>query len=136
MLSEITFCYNQRVLNDNKGQYLTGKISDYTKNEGWFFGHFADNELLKSDLVEVAWQKISGKQAVPEDKHFHTSSVEINIVINGEVSLTINGKDFTFHKEDFWIIWPETIVENVRAGENTELMVIRSPSINDKQIIK
>lgn len=131
-----SFCYNQRVLNDNKGQYLTGTIIDYVKREGWFFGHFADNKLLKSDLVEVAWQKISDKQPTPEDKHLHTSSVEINIVLNGEVSLTINGKDFTFHKEDFWIIWPETLVENVRAGENTELMVIRAPSINDKQIVK
>ncbi len=111
-------------------------MSEYAKRKGWFFGHFADNDLLKSNLAEVSWQKISGKQAVPEDKHFHTSSVEINIVINGEVSLTIDGKDLTFHKEDFWVIWPETIVEKVRASDNTELIVIRAPSVNDKMIIE
>ena len=88
------------MLDRNKGKYIVGKISDYAKREGWFFGHFADNELSKSNVGEVAWQKISGKQAVPEDKHLHTSSVEINIVINGEVSLTFNGKDFTFHKTE------------------------------------
>ena len=61
-----------------------------SKKSGWFFGHFTDKDLLKSDLVEVSWQKISNKKAVPEDKQLHTSSVEINIVISGEVSLTIN----------------------------------------------
>jgi quercetin dioxygenase-like cupin family protein len=124
------------MLDKNKGKYITGRIDDYAKRKGWFFGHFADKDLLKSDLVEVSWQKISGKQADPLDKHFHSSSVEINIVISGEVSLMINGKDFTFHKEDFWVIWPETVVENVRALENTELIVLRAPSINDKKIIK
>ena len=83
---------------NNKGKFITGKIDDYAKRRGWFFGNFADNELLKSDMVEVAWQKISNKKSSPEDKHFHTSSVEINIVISGEASLTINGQDFTFHK--------------------------------------
>lgn len=123
------------MLDKNKGKYITGKINEYAKRKGWFFGKFADNKLLQSDLVEVAWQKISDKQPVPKNKHLHTSSVEINIVINGEVSLTINGKDFTFHKEDFWIIWPDTVVENVRAGE-AEIIVLRAPSINDKKIVE
>lgn len=117
----------------NKGKYIVGRISDYAKRKGWFFGQFSDNELLKSDLVEAAWQKISNKASSPDDKHFHTSSVEINIVVSGEVSLTINGKNITFHKGDFLVVWPETIVENVKAGNDTELIVIRSPSINDKK---
>ena len=45
-------------------------------------------------------------------------------------------KDFTFQKGDFWVIWPDTIVQNVRAGENTELIVLRAPSVNDKKIIE
>lgn len=119
----------------NKGKYIVGKVDDYAGHKGWFFGHFADNELLKSDLVEVSWQKISNKKAAPNDKHLHTASVEINIVVSGKVSLVISGKDYTFQKGDFWIIWPETIVENVKAGENTELIVLRAPSINDKKIL-
>lgn len=118
----------------NKGKYIVGKVDDYAGRKGWFFGHFAENKLLESDQVEVSWQKISNKKASPEDRHLHTSSVEINIVINGEVSLAINSKDFTFHKGDFWVIWPETIVDKVRSKQNTELIVIRAPSINDKKI--
>ena len=56
---------------DNKGKFITGKVKDFAKRKGWFFGNFADNELLKSDMVEVAWQKISNKKSSPEDKHFH-----------------------------------------------------------------
>lgn len=120
---------------NNKGKYFTGKIDNYTTRKGWFFGHFAENKLLKSNLIEVSWQKISNKKASSIDKHLHTASVEINILISGEISLVINGKEFTFHKGDFWVIWPETLVENVRAGENTELIVLRAPSINDKQVL-
>lgn len=120
---------------DNKKKYMVGKIDNFSKRKGWFFGHFAEDELLKSDLVEVAWQKISNKTRSPNDRHFHSQSVEINIILNGEFSLSIDGKDMTFHKGEFLIVWPETIVENVRAGENTELIVIRAPSINDKKII-
>lgn len=120
----------------NRGKYIYGKVDDYAGRKGWFFGHFAENELLNSEDVEISWQKISNKKSSPEDKHLHTSSVEINIVVSGEVSLTIEGGNLTFHKGDFWVIWPETIVENVQTGENTELIVLRAPSINDKKIIK
>lgn len=116
----------------NRNKYKVGKVSDFSKNKGWFFGNFADNELLQSDLVEVAWQNISNKTSLKEDKHIHTSSVEINIVISGEIKITIGGRHHTLHKGEFYIIWPETIVENVEASNNTELIVVRAPSINDK----
>jgi quercetin dioxygenase-like cupin family protein len=120
----------------HRGKFIVGKISDHARRKGWFFGHFAQNDLLRSTDVEVSWQKISGKIPEANDKHLHSSSVEINIVINGKVTLSINGKNFSFYKEDFWVIWPDTIVKNVQAGENTELIVIRSPSVNDKVIMK
>lgn len=121
------------MLNKNKGKFLVGKTSDYEKGKGWFFGNFADNELLKSDLVEVAFQDISRKQPSSTDKHLHTSSVEINIVISGTVTADINGEHFDIHKGEFYVIWPETIIENVSADQNTQVIVIKAPSINDKQ---
>jgi len=57
----------------NKGKFKVGKISDFAKNKCWFFGHFATDELLQSDLVEIVWQIVSNKKASPEDKHLHTS---------------------------------------------------------------
>jgi hypothetical protein len=121
------------MLDNNKGKFLVGKVSDYEKGKGWFFGNFADNDLLKSDLEEVAWQNISGKQVSPNDKHLHTSSIEINIVISGAVSADINGEHFNIDKGIFYIIWPETVIENVSANEDTQVIVVRAPSISDKQ---
>lgn len=121
---------------NNKGKYKVGKVSDFAKNKGWFFGNFADDELLKSNDVEIAWQKISNKTASPDDKHLHTSSVEVNIIISGEVKVSLNGKKHTLQKGDFYIIWPETVVEEVETGENTEVIVVRAPSVNDIIILR
>lgn len=120
---------------NNSGKYIVGTVDQYAKRKGWFFGHFADNPLLQSDNVEVAWQTISGKRSSSGDKHLHSSSVEINIVIHGKVSLTLNGKEFTFSKKDFWIVWPQITVDRVRAGVDTEVLVIRSPSVYDKKVL-
>ncbi|OGN15153.1 MAG: hypothetical protein A3B99_04815 [Candidatus Yanofskybacteria bacterium RIFCSPHIGHO2_02_FULL_44_12b] len=120
------------MLEQNKGKFIVGEIADFKKRKGWFFGQFAENALLKSDLVEVAFQDISNKQASLQDKHFHTSSVEINIVISGRVSLTINNEKFDVGANEFYIVWPETSIENLSAIDNTKLIVVRAPSVNDK----
>lgn len=82
--------------------------------------------------MEIAWQNISNKKPSPQDKHFHKESVEINIIISGKVTLIIDRKKYTLNKGEFYVIWPETLVENITASDNTELIVIRAPSVNDK----
>lgn len=120
----------------NKGKYKVGKVTDFAKQKDWFFGHFASDELLETDLVEIGWQKIPNKKALPEDKHLHTSSVEINIIISGEVKVTINGENHELQKGDFYVLWPETVLENLETTEDTEIIVVRAPSINDKVLFK
>lgn len=122
-------------LDQNKGKYLIGKVADYSKTKGWFFGQFADNELLKSDLVELAWQDISNKSPAPQDKHLHKQTVEINIIFSGNVEFIVNGQPVKAEKGDFYVIWPETVVENFSAGPDTKLIVIRAPSIQGDKII-
>ena len=68
---------------------IDNKVSDFAKTKGWFFGHFADDPLLQSDDVEVAWQDTANKKISPQDKHLHTKSVEINIVVSGKIDLTM-----------------------------------------------
>ncbi len=86
-------------------------------------------ELLKTDLLEIAWQNISNKKSDFKDKHFHKKSVEINIVISGWVKVTLNRKRFEVKKGEFYIIYPFTVIEDVEAGKKTELIVISSPSL-------
>jgi quercetin dioxygenase-like cupin family protein len=120
----------------NNGKYKVGKVTDFAKQKGWFFGHFATDELLKTDLVEIGWQKVSDKKAAPLDKHLHTKSVEINIVIRGDVMVTIGGKKHELHEGDFYVVWPETILENLESTKDTEIIVVRAPSVTDKVLLR
>lgn len=113
----------------NFKRYFFGKVSDYQKTKGWFFGHFMDEDLLKSDLIEVAWQHISNIEI--SDIHFHTQSVEINIVLSGWVELTINGEKVKANKGEFWVVYPYTRVGKMKTGAETELIVIKAPSVRD-----
>ena len=90
--------------------------------------------MLKSHLVEVAWQNISGKRPAPEDKHYHKNSIEINIVLSGWIECKINGKKVKVNAEEFFVVYPFTVVEEFAAGDNTELIVIRAPSIPDDKV--
>jgi mannose-6-phosphate isomerase-like protein (cupin superfamily) len=107
---------------------FVGRVADYTKTKGWFFGHFMDEELLRSGLVEVAWQDISNKTPDARDRHWHQESVEINIVIAGRVAVTIDGEQHEVGKGEFYVVYPLAIVEAVAADADTELIVVRAPS--------
>lgn len=109
--------------------YFIGKILDCAKNKGWFFGHFMDKKLLRSNMVEIAYQNISGKQKDPQDAHYHKNSIEINIVISGHVTLEIANNFHEVKSGEFYVIYPYTTVENVTATKNTRLVVIRTPSL-------
>lgn len=114
---------------DNNGKYYVGTMQENLKKDGWFFGHFMDNPLLRSDDVEVAWQDISGKKAEAKDKHTHKKAVEINIVISGEMRLTINGEPITVKAGEFYVVYPDAIVDTVEADENTVDLCIKTPSV-------
>ncbi|HLC91497.1 MAG TPA: cupin domain-containing protein [Candidatus Saccharimonadales bacterium] len=116
----------------NKGKSIVGHVSDYTKRKGWFFGSFMDEPLLQTDLAEVAWQQIPNLKPSLDQTHFHTSSVEINIIIQGKMQITIDGQQHELQKGDFYVIWPESVVSNITTDKDTELIVVRAPSINDK----
>jgi len=36
-------------MNDRK--YFIGKVGDYAQKKDWFFGHFMEEDLLRSNLV-------------------------------------------------------------------------------------
>jgi mannose-6-phosphate isomerase-like protein (cupin superfamily) len=114
-------------MNDKK--YFIGKISNYTHKKGWFFGHFMEEPLLQSDLVEVAYQDVSNKKADPKDWHYHKKSLEINIVISGEAKFKINGESVTVGEGEFYVVYPYTSIEDFSTSNNTKIIVVRAPSI-------
>jgi hypothetical protein len=92
-----------------------------------------DEPLLQSDLVEVAWQSVPNLTPSAEQRHLHRRSVEINVILNGAVRLKIDDVQHELIKGDFYVVWPESVVSDIRTDPDAEILVVRAPSVeNDK----
>jgi hypothetical protein len=111
-----------------------GKVADNAQGEGWFFGHFMPEPLLRSDQVEIAWQSVPNLRPSPQDKHFHRVAVEINILIRSWIELNIDGEHHRLEAGSFLVVWPESIVSDIASGPETELIVVKSPSITGDKV--
>lgn len=120
---------------ENEGAYFIGSTSDIAKQRGWFFGSFMDEPLLRSHQVEVAWQHIPNAVPQMKERHVHRKSVEINIVVSGSVRIAINGTEYCLGAGEFYVIWPLTTVEMLSTDAEATVIVVRSPSVYDKQIV-
>jgi mannose-6-phosphate isomerase-like protein (cupin superfamily) len=124
-------------MEDKHGKSFVGTVNDFRQRKGWFFGAFVDYPLLNSDLVEVAWQQLSNVTPGPDGAHYHEKTVEINIVLKGDIHLTIDGTRHDIEAGQFYVIWPYSVVSDVSTGADTELIVVRAPSIpEDKVLVK
>ncbi len=116
-----------------RGRSVVGTVSSYARERGWFFGHFMDEPLLQSELVEVAWQTLPNVTPSPNQRHEHRRTVEINVILSGSVHLTIDDMKHNLGKGDFYIVWPESVVSDIETDDDAEVLVVRAPSvINDK----
>lgn len=95
---------------------------------GWFVGNF-EPTAFKTDKFEVSY-KIHPKGQL-WDIHYHTHVTEINLVIRGKMILQgvtlVEGDIFTL--EPYEIADPEFL-------EDTEIICVKTPSINDKISLK
>ncbi|HVQ44261.1 MAG TPA: cupin domain-containing protein [Candidatus Saccharimonadia bacterium] len=113
----------------NFGKSFVGRVDDHIQGKGWFFGAFMPEPLLRSDDVEVAWNKLPSQSPSPEQAHMHKVAIEINIVIQGWIKLTIDGQGHELHRGDFYIIWPGSVVADISTSEDAELICIKAPSL-------
>jgi hypothetical protein len=118
---------------NKRRQSIVGSVATHAGQRGWFFGHFMDEPLLRSKLVEVAWQQVPNRVPANDQRHLHRQTVEINVVLNGTVALKINDSEHVFHRGDFYVVWPDTVVSDISTDADAEVLVVRAPSIpNDK----
>lgn len=114
--------------------FVVGKTSDFESSRGYFIGQFMSQygkPDLVTDQVEVAWKKLTPD--FKEIPHYHKIGIDINIIISGHVTAVISGKKYELYPRDFLIVYPPTVLDDYIVHENTELIVIKSPSVpNDK----
>ncbi len=122
-------------MEDKRGKSFVGTVDDFRRRKGWFFGAFVEEPLLNSNLVEVAWQQLRNVTPEPDQAHYHAKTVEINIILKGDMQLTIDGTRHDLKAGQFYIIWPYSVVSEISTGPDTEVMVVRAPSIPDDKIL-
>jgi hypothetical protein len=116
---------------DKRGRSFVGTVSGAAKDRGWFFGHFMDEPLLQSALVEVAWQYVPNLKPAPDQRHLHRCTVEINVVMRGNVSLRIDDVQHDLREGDFYVVWPDSVVSDLATDSQAEVLVVRAPSVPD-----
>ena len=119
----------------NRNRYFVGNVSSFIETKGYVIGHFMGSRgfpLLETEEVEIAWKKLPEKFD-EEPPHFHRRGIEITVVISHGYELEVNGELVKLRQGDFLVVYPETFTRNVSALPNTEVIVIKAPSIsNDK----
>lgn len=91
---------------------------------GWFVGDFEPTAYKTKDF-EVSYKLHPKGQEW--DIHYHTDVTEINYVIKG--NMVLQGK--TLKTGDIFILEPYEIADP-NFLEDTEIICVKTPSINDK----
>lgn len=101
------------------------KLSEMVK--GWFIGNF-DPSAYKTDLFEINYR--NHPKGESWDFHYHTESREINLVVHSK--MIFNGVELS--DGDIFIVDPWQI-SDPSFLEDTSVICVRVPSVNDKKII-
>ena len=114
----------EKVMKNTTRQYFVGNLSRPQKIEN------IKDERLEMGISSYSHDKI-------EPAHFHTHATEFQYMIKGwtEYRDIQSGEIYTFKEGDFFAILPGTpYLQKVKAG--TKILFVKTPSINDKNIVK
>lgn len=96
--------------------------------KGWFIGNFKPS-LFSTEDFEIAHH--FHKKGFVGEQHYHTESTEYNYIVTGKAY--VNGEIIS--SGHGWI-YEEREISDVIFLEDTNLIIIRCPSVNDKVICK
>ena len=102
------------------------KLSDMHK--GWFVGDFKPTAFATKDF-EVNYR--THPAGSNWEVHYHSKTTEINLIVKGKMKF--NGT--ILEKEDIFIVEPWQI-SDPEFIEDTTVICVRTPSLNDKKVIK
>lgn len=114
----------QHSLENNTRQYLVGKLS-----LPQVLNHIEDDKL------EIGITSYTDFHS--ESPHYHTQAYEYQYIIKGttEYMDIETGQEYTFQQGDFYVT-PPGIKYAQRSQPGTEILFIKAPPGNDKQIIE
>lgn len=99
----------------------TYKLENFTR--GWIYGDF-EPSIYRTKDTEVGL--LSFKAGEKTKKHFHKKSIEINLIVSGQ--MVVNGEKF-FPGDIF--VFERYDISEVEFIEDTTIVVVKTPSIPD-----
>lgn len=114
----------------NKLNFVIGKTTDFDASRGYFMGQFMakyGRQDLVTDLIDIGWKKLTPD--FKETPHYHKIGIDINIIVSGHVTVIIDGQSYDLYPKDFLVVYPPTILEDYIVHQETELVVIKVPSV-------
>lgn len=109
----------------SKKTVIFDKIDNYKNYRNWIIGNF-EPSLLKTEDFEIAVFNI--KKGEKSDRHYHSKSVELNIIISGECLVNCSGIKHKLKAGDIFC-FPPKVKSDVHYTSDTVLIVIKTPSI-------
>lgn len=107
--------------------YIYGKVSDYTKTNGWITGSFFPTKELNHDnKVEIRVDYFDEDKSF--SSHYHSKRKSWTIVLKGCMKLIINGNEINLREGEFIIYEPGVTEELVSVDKGTIAVSIHSPS--------
>lgn len=106
-------------------------VGSTDKSPNWIIGINGDDKILKTKDFEVGVFII--KKGESGDFHYHKVSTEINYIIRGKCTVSIDGISHKLKDGDYFI-YPPGVPTNVKYSTDTILLCIKVPSVegNDK----
>lgn len=95
---------------------------------GWFIGNF-EPTAYKTENFEVNYRIHKANEEW--DHHYHTTVTEINLLVKGKMKI----QNTILETGDIFIIEPYEITDP-EFIEDCEVVCVKTPSANDKIIIK
>ncbi len=123
-------------LNKKKNEYIRKSLKNTTRK--YMVGNLKRPQILefvKNKDVEIGIT--SYKDYRSELPHKHSDAVEFQFMISGRTQYLDleTGETHEFKKGDFFAIYPGTTYAQ-RSKPGTEILFIKNPSINDKQLVE
>lgn len=111
-------------------KFLKSSFAEYKKTfGGWITGSFFPTDSpLHSNEVEIRYGVVSGSE-IAFPPHYHTHRITHILVTRGELTIKLDGQLTRVAAGEFVVFWPGVTEEGISARANTELIIIRTPSL-------
>jgi hypothetical protein len=111
------------------GAWHVGRAAvDSEDHRGWFVGHFMDDDLHRSQDVEIKWgiHPSGDQRAEWQDDEYRTT---VLLLVKGRFRITLSAASHILEHEGDYAMWGPGVGHSWEAEEDSVVITVRWPSI-------